>query len=175
MYLHPEFICCRRCFFDNWCICTALIFIVADALLGINTSATCFSSNLQILLSLPVMYNCIYILLFLKLADTSHQNFASSIPENFLAQIPSPNTLCILFTSQLEPIHYLQKNWYKKFERIWSERWWHLERKFLCHPLMESEQEFLYQFFVRNVLPLNELNSNLSISSNIFQATCRNS
>ena len=20
MYLHPEFICCRRCFFDNWCI-----------------------------------------------------------------------------------------------------------------------------------------------------------
>ena len=26
-------------------------------------------------------------------------------------------------------------------------------------PLMESEQEFLYQFFVRNVLPLNELNS----------------
>ena len=24
------------------------------------------------------------------------------------------------------------KNWYKKFERIWSERWWHLERKFLC-------------------------------------------
>ena len=31
----------------------------------------------------------------------------------------------------------------------------------MCLPLMESEQEFLYQFFVRNVLPLNELNSNL--------------
>ena len=29
----------------------------------------------------------------------------------------------------------------------------------MCHPLMESEQEFLYQFFVRNVLPLNEVNS----------------
>ena len=29
----------------------------------------------------------------------------------------------------------------------------------MCLPLMESEQEFLYQFFVRNVLPLNELNS----------------
>jgi len=27
-------------------------------------------------------------------------------------------------------------------------------------PLMESEQEFLYQFFVRNVLPPSELNSN---------------
>ena len=80
MYLHPGFICCRRCFFDNWCICTALIFIVADALLGINTSATCFSSNLQILLSLPVMYNCIYILPFLGFKDTPNQNFASSIP-----------------------------------------------------------------------------------------------
>ena len=30
----------------------------------------------------------------------------------------------------------------------------------MCLPLMESEQEFLYQFFVRNVLPLSELNSN---------------
>ena len=167
MYLPPEFICCRRCFFDNWCICTALIFIVADALLGINTSATCFSSNLQILLSLPVMYNCIYILLFLGFKDTSFTNFASTshIFDN-VKMLPSkithpklalsmlcrysqskfcifntlkftiadifPHTLCVLFTSQLEPIHYLPKNWYKKFERIWSERWRHLERKFLC-------------------------------------------
>ena len=30
----------------------------------------------------------------------------------------------------------------------------------MCHPLMESEQEFLYQFFVRNVLLPSELNSN---------------
>ena len=29
----------------------------------------------------------------------------------------------------------------------------------MCHPLMGSEQEFLYQFFVRNVLSLNELNN----------------
>ena len=43
----------------------------------------------------------------------------------------SHNILWVLFTSQLEPIHYLQKNWYKKFERIWSERWRHLERRFL--------------------------------------------
>ena len=78
MYLHPRFICCRRCFFDNWCIYTALIFIVADALFGINVSATCFSSNLQILLSLPVMYNCIYILPFLWPEDASRRNFASS-------------------------------------------------------------------------------------------------
>ena len=78
MYLYSRFIRCRRYFFDNWCICTALIFIVADALLGINTSATCFSSNLQILLSLPVMYNCIYILPFLWPEDASRRNFASS-------------------------------------------------------------------------------------------------
>ena len=26
---------------------------------------------------------------------------------------------------------WLTKNWYKKFERIWNERWRHLERKFL--------------------------------------------
>ena len=32
----------------------------------------------------------------------------------------------------------------------------------MCLPLMESEQEFLYQFFVRNVLPLSELNSNFT-------------
>ena len=78
MYLPPEFICCRRCFFDNWCICTALIFIVADALLGINTSATCFSSNLQILLSLSIMYNYICILPFLGFKDTPFANFAST-------------------------------------------------------------------------------------------------
>ena len=131
MYLYHEVICLYRCLCGNWCICTALIFIVADALLGINTSATCFSSNLQILLSLPVMYNCIYILPFLGFKYTPNQNFASSIPYNPLSQISSLDILWVLFTSQLEPIHYLQKNWYKKFERIWSERWRHLERKFL--------------------------------------------
>ena len=31
-----------------------------------------------------------------------------------------------------------------------------------CLPLMESEQEFLYQFFVRNILPPSELNSNFT-------------
>ena len=59
------------------------------------------------------------------------RNFASSISENPLSQISSLNILCVLFTSWTEPIHDLQKNWYKKFERIWNERWWHLERKFL--------------------------------------------
>ena len=42
-----------------------------------------------------------------------------------------PHILCVLFTSWTDPIPDLQKNWYKKFERIWSERWRHLERKFL--------------------------------------------
>ena len=56
MYLYPGFICCRRCFFDNRCICTALIFIVADAFFEIDVSATYFSLNLQILFSLPGIF-----------------------------------------------------------------------------------------------------------------------
>ena len=78
MYLHPEFICCRRCLCDNRCICTSLIFAVADALFGPTVSATCFSLNLQILFSLPVMYNCICILPFLGFEDTAFANFAST-------------------------------------------------------------------------------------------------
>ena len=40
----------------------------------------------------------------------------------------------------------------------------------MCLPLMESEQEFLYQFFVRNVLPFNELNSNLPFTQHKIHA-----
>ena len=78
MYLYHEVICLYRCFCSNRCICAGLIFAVADALLAAVVSATCFSLNLQILLSLPVMYNCIYILLFLGFKDTSFTNFAST-------------------------------------------------------------------------------------------------
>ena len=49
-----------------------IVFFVTDV------SATCFSLNLQILLSLPIMYNCIYILPFLGFKDTSFANFAST-------------------------------------------------------------------------------------------------
>ena len=62
----------------NWCICAGLIFAVADTLFGNNVSATCFSLNLQILFSLPVMYNCIYILPFLWFEDASFANFSSA-------------------------------------------------------------------------------------------------
>ena len=78
MYLQDLDIRYCRCSFLDRCICKTLIFSVADALFLINVSATCFSSNLQILLSLPVMYNCIYILLFLGFKDTSFANFAST-------------------------------------------------------------------------------------------------
>ena len=78
MYLHISLIQCCRYLCGNRCIYKALIFIVADALFGINVSATCFSSNLQILLSLPVMYNCICILPFLGFKDTPFANFAST-------------------------------------------------------------------------------------------------
>ena len=78
MYLYSRFIRLCRCSFGSWCICNPLIFAVADALFLTNVSATCFSSNLQILLSLPVMYNCIYILSFLGFKDTSFANLAST-------------------------------------------------------------------------------------------------
>ena len=78
MYLQYLNMLCRRYSFGSWCICKTLIFTVADALLGTNVSATCFSSNLQMLFSLPDMYNCICILLFLGFKDTSFANFAST-------------------------------------------------------------------------------------------------
>ena len=145
MYLQDLDIRYCRCSFLDRCICKTLIFSVADALFLTNVSATCFSSNLQILLSLPVMYNCICILPFLGFKDTPFANFASTsyIFDN-VKMLPSkithlqlafsmlcgcsPSKFCIfhalkstiadivaqypllLFTSQLEPIHYLQKN-----------------------------------------------------------------
>ena len=78
MYLQDLDIRYCRCSFLDRCICKTLIFSVADALFLTNVSATCFSSNLQILLSLPVMYNFIYILPFLGFEDTAFANFAST-------------------------------------------------------------------------------------------------
>ena len=78
LYLHWLNIRCCRCFFLDQCIYKALIFIVADALFWINVSATWFSLSLQILLILPIMLNCIYIVPFLKLEDASFANFAST-------------------------------------------------------------------------------------------------
>ena len=65
LFLRPMYprwlnICCCRCSFLDRCIYKALIFIVADALFGINVSATCSSLDLQMLFSLPGMYNCIH-------------------------------------------------------------------------------------------------------------------
>ena len=96
MYLYPGFICLYRCLCGNHCICTGLMFAVADALFVIvvsalswysllqilffetDVSATYFSLNLQILFSLPVVYNCICILPYLGFKDTSFANFTST-------------------------------------------------------------------------------------------------
>ena len=78
MYLHTSLIQCCRYLCSNRCICKALIFSVADAFFLTDVSATCSSLNLQMLFSLPGMYNCIYILLFLEFKDTSFANFAST-------------------------------------------------------------------------------------------------
>ena len=78
MYLQALDIRYCRCSFLDRCIYKALIFFVADALFGINVSATCFSLSLQILLGSPIMYNCIYILPFLGFEDTSFTDFTST-------------------------------------------------------------------------------------------------
>ena len=126
--------------FGCWCICTVLIFASADALFHTKASATYFSLNLQMLFTPPIMYSCIYILPFLWGADTSFANFASAshVFDNvrmLLIEIlhpqPALSKPCGYFTAWGNTL--LTKNWYKKFERIWSERWWHLERKFLCY------------------------------------------
>ena len=78
LYLHWLNIHCCRCSFWDQCIYKALIFIVADAFFETDVSATYFSLNLQILFSLPVMYNCICILPFLGFKDTSFANLAST-------------------------------------------------------------------------------------------------
>ena len=78
MYPSISLIQCCRYLCGNRCICTALILTVADALFYTNVSTTCFSLSLQILFSLPIIYNCIYILPFLRLEDTSFANFSSA-------------------------------------------------------------------------------------------------
>ena len=107
LYLHWLNICCCRCSFGSWCICNPLIFAVVDALLGTNVSATCLSLSLQMLFSLPGMYNCIYILPFLGFEDTPFANFASTshIFDNmrmFLIEIMHP-PLALSITYRYSP------------------------------------------------------------------------
>ena len=78
MYLHISLIQCCRYLCGNRCICTGLIFTVADALLVTDVSATCSSLDLQMLFSLPIIYKCIYILSFLVFEDASFANFVST-------------------------------------------------------------------------------------------------
>ena len=109
LYLHWLNVRCCRCSFCNCCICTALIFIVADTFFETDVSATYFSLNLQMLFSLPIMYNCICILPFLGFKDTPFANFASTshIFDN-VKMLPSKIThlqlalsiLCGYFTSK---------------------------------------------------------------------------
>ena len=78
LYLQWFNVRCCRCSFCNCCICTALIFIVADTFFETDVSTTYFSLNLQMLFSLPIMYNCICILHYLGFKDTSFANFTST-------------------------------------------------------------------------------------------------
>ena len=101
-----------------------------------DVSATCFFSNLQILFSLPVMHNCIYILPFLGFKDTPFANFASSISENPLSQISSLNILCCY------SLHNLSQ--YITYPKIYA---------LMYFPLTESEQKFISNIFLRDAYP----------------------
>ena len=78
VYLHVSVIYRCRCLCGNHYILTALIFAIVDALFQSNVSATCFSLSLQMIFSLPIMYNCIYILSFLGFEDAFFANFSST-------------------------------------------------------------------------------------------------
>ena len=112
MYLYPEVICLYRYLCGNRCICTGLIFAVADAFFETDVSVTYFSLNLQILLSLLIMYNFIYILHFLGFKDTPFANFASSIPQNPLSQISSPISFVAIHFIQLDNCCFFRSNYH---------------------------------------------------------------
>ena len=112
------------------------------------------------LFSLPIMYNCICILPYLGFKDTSFANFASTshVFDNLrihlikILHLQFQKTYYHRYRCSISFEFYLLHNLsqYITYKKIYA---------LMCLPLMESEQEFLYQFFVRNVLPFNELNS----------------
>ena len=152
--------------FGSWCICTSLIFAIADTLLATDVSARPWYLLSQILFWGPTYLQlaflrtcrCFSVRLTCTIASASyffwdlkilpsqilhlHHTFSitwgcsslklcifnlkkSTIADTFL-QYPSRS---IYFMNWADTL--LTKNWYKKFVRIWNERWWHLERKFL--------------------------------------------
>ena len=131
IYLQDLDILCCRCFFLDQSMCNLLFFELADTFkptCHTIASASCLFWDLKIL-PLQILHLHPTFLITWRCSPSKFCifNALKSTIADIVAQYP-----LLLFTSQLEPIHYLQKNWYKKFERIWSERWRHLERKFLC-------------------------------------------
>ena len=172
MYLHTSLIQCCRYLCGNRCICKALIFSVADAFFLTEVSATCSSLNLQMLFSLPGMYNCIYILLFLEFKDTSFANFASTshIFDNmrmFLIEILHPQP-ALSIPCGCSPSKFCIFNALKST----------ITDIVAQYPLLLFTSQLdpihsLQKIDIRNVLPLNELNSNSTLiffhpRSNIF-------
>ena len=113
MYLYPEVICLYRYLCGNRCICTDLIFAVADAFfwdrcirnllffkLADTFQPVCHVQlHLYLAFSMPCRYSlvkmCILNLLFLCFTDNPHQNFASSIPKiHYLRDLPQYPLRC---------------------------------------------------------------------------------
>ena len=98
MYLQYLDIHCCRCSFLDQCICDLLFFEPTD------TFQPAYHIQLHLHLTFSITWGCFSLklrilnLLFLCFEDTSHPNFASSIPQNSLSQISLLNILWVLFT-----------------------------------------------------------------------------
>ena len=148
MYLHCLDIHCCRYFFWDRCICNLLFFKLADAFqpthhvncicilpyLGFkDTSFANFTSTSHVfdnvrMLLIEILHPQLVLSMLCGYSSSTFCIFNSRKPiiTDIAAQYPLSS---IYFTTWANTL--LTKNWYKKFERIWSERWRHLERKFL--------------------------------------------
>ena len=87
MYLRSLNFCYCRCFSGTGCIFIYLPAPIADTFFHAHVSPVSFSLSLQILLNHLTMYNCIFIAWKITIADTRHQQMASSLPGKSPSQI----------------------------------------------------------------------------------------
>ena len=91
MYLCSLDFCYRRYFSDTGCIFIYLPAPIEDTFFHAHVSPISLSLSLQILLNHLTMYNCIFITRKITIADTRHQQMASSLPGKASLQILTIN------------------------------------------------------------------------------------
>ena len=91
MYLCSLDFCYRRYFSGTGCIFIYLPAPIEDTFFHAHISPVSLSLSLQILLNHLTMYNCIFTTRKSTIADTHHQQMASSLPEESSLQILTIN------------------------------------------------------------------------------------